>query len=619
MCGIAGYIGPLEIASERVNACLELMRCRGPDAAGVYRYPPHPNSPPPEGREFVCLLHTRLSIIDLDERSDQPFQHNGKALIFNGELYNYLEVRAELAATGRTFTAAGDTEVLLQALDQWGTAGLERCEGMWAFAYYDAATGVLWLGRDRFGEKPLYLFQDESGLYFGSEVKFLIALLGRRLPVNRRQIRRFLANGYKSLYKTRETFFTGLEELPPGFIGRVGGGESWREYPWWTPQFPPPDVAMPYEEAVAGVRERLIRSMELRLRADVPVAFCLSGGVDSNALIAIAQRALGYQVHGFTIMNTDARYEERDMVEASVRELGLRHTPIPIETQDFLDNLRLLVRQHDAPVYTITYYAQWRLMAAIQAAGYKVSVSGVGADELFSGYFDHHNAYLAAMAVEDPVRYAQALAEWREIVAPIVRNPFLQNPDYFVQQPLARDHIYLDAEWFAKLLVDPFAEPFAETCYTEPLLRNRMANELFHESVPVILHEDDLNAMYFSIENRSPFLDTALFDWCQQIPSRHLIQKGRAKAVLRDALRGLAPDVVMDNPRKVGFNAPLLDYLDHNDPAARAALMADSPVWDIVRREQIIALLDENWLSNSRSKFLFNFINVKLFLEEFAP
>jgi asparagine synthase (glutamine-hydrolysing) len=145
-----------------------------------------------------------------------------------------------------------------------------------------------------------------------------------------------------------------------------------------------------------------------------------------------------------------------------------------------------------------------------------------------------------------------------------------------------------------------------------------MANELFHESVPPILHEDDLNAMYFSIENRSPYLDTALFDWCQRIPTRHLVRNGRAKAILRDAVRGLAPDAILDNPRKVGFNAPLFDYLDVRSNEVRAALLADGPIFDLVRRDAIEPMLDRDQLANSESKFLFNFVNARLFLEEFS-
>ncbi len=180
---------------------------------------------------------------------------------------------------------------------------------------------------------------------------------------------------------------------------------------YWSPRFPAARDAMSYDEAVTGAREKLIRAVDHCLRADVPVAFCLSGGIDSNALAGVARRVLGYDVHGFTIMNTDARYEERELVETSVRELELRHTPVPLETEEFLPRLRELVRQHDAPIYTITYYAQWRLMQrAWGRPATWVSISGTGAGELFSGYFDHHNAYLAAMASEAPARPCRGVA-----------------------------------------------------------------------------------------------------------------------------------------------------------------------------------------------------------------
>jgi asparagine synthase (glutamine-hydrolysing) len=613
MCGIAGYLGPRPLDDARLGACLRLMGRRGPDAEGQALLET------PDGRH-LALLHTRLAILDLDPRANQPFVCDNGLLVFNGEIYNYLELRAELVRGGWTPAGRGDTEVLARLLADAGPEALTRCEGMWGLAWYDRTNGVLTLARDRFGEKPLYLLRQPDGaLFFGSEAKFVFALAGDVPPVNLRQVRRYLVNGYKALYKTRETFFEGLEEVPPGHLAHCLPGGRYLEAPYWIPRFGPETADLDYAEAVAGTRLRLIRSMELRLRSDVPLAFCLSGGIDSNALIAIAKRVLGHDAHGFTIMNTDARYEEREMVELAVRELGVRHTPIPIETADFLDRLRTLIAYHDAPVYTLTYYAHWRLMAAVAEAGYRVSVSGTGADELFSGYFDHHNAYLAALAVQDPAGHRGALANWQRTVAPIVRNPFLQDPDYFVRRPLARDHIYLDAELFAGLLVHPFHEPFAETMLAEPLLRNRMANELRAESVPVILHEDDLNAMYFSIENRSPFLDTALFDWCAAMPTRHLIRDGRAKAVLRDAVRGLVPDPILDNPRKVGFNAPILDYLEVGAPDIRAELLAESPVFEIVRRERIAQLMDSSTLPNSQSKFLFNFVNAKLFLEEYAP
>lgn len=612
MCGIAGYIGTRPPGDAHLAACRAAMGRRGPDADGTLR------RSWPNGRH-AALLHSRLGIIDLDRRADQPFGLDGRSLCYNGELYNYLEVRRALLAEGAPpFATDSDTEVLARQLVRHGWPGLDACEGMWAFALLDEVAGTLMLGRDRFGEKPLYLMRTADGLYFGSEVKFIAALAGRWPEPDLGHLTRYLVNGYKALYKRPGVgFFKGVSELPAGSVLDVddAGRETVRRY--WTPLRDPVDERMGFAEAAAAVREALVRSVELRLRADVPLAFCLSGGVDSNALIAIAKRLFGYDVHGFTLMNTDARYEEAAMVAASVAALDLRHTVVPIRSDGFLQGLRTLVRQHDAPVYTITYYVQWLLMAAIARDGYRVSVSGTGADELFSGYFDHHNAYLAAVH-GDPARHAEALAAWSEHVRPVVRNPFLRDPALFVNDPAERRHVYLDAETFAEFLTRPWHEPFEEADYSGTLLRNRMLNELFHESVPPILHEDDLNAMHHSIENRSPFLDRGLFETTQRVPTRHLVRNGRAKALLREAVRGIAPDVVIDNPRKVGFNAPIQDLLDLNDPEVRGWLFDDGPIYEHVRKDRIRALADQAALPNSRSKFLFYFLNAKLFLEEFG-
>ncbi|MGI8727657.1 MAG: asparagine synthase-related protein, partial [Solirubrobacterales bacterium] len=182
--------------------------------------------------------------------------------------------------------------------------------------------------------------------------------------------------------------------------------------------------------------------------------------------------------------------------------------------------------------------------------------------------------------------------------------------------PSRREHIFLDAEVFADALHADFDEPFTETDYTDDLLRNRMLNELFHEAVPVILAEDDLNAMSCSIENRSPFLDRELFEFSLEIPTRWLIRDGMAKAVLRDSMRGIVPQRILDNRRKVGFNAPLRSLMDTDDPEVVDYLLDDGPIFDHVKRERIEQLLAQEELPNSRSKFLFNFVNAKMFLEQ---
>jgi asparagine synthase (glutamine-hydrolysing) len=471
------------------------------------------------------------------------------------------------------------------------------------------------LCRDRFGEKPLCLFRDDGGVYFASEPKTLEALAGRRFAPNYEQLRRYLVNGYKALHKTTDTFLEGVTELPAGSWLTIAADGSERTGTYWQPVVAPDD-SLSYEDAVCGVRRRLEQSVALRLRADVPLAFCLSGGVDSNALVAVASRVLGYDVHGFTVVDTDPRYDEGALARESAAALGIRHTEVPVSRECFLDELRALVHYHDGPVATISYFVQWRLLREVARAGYRVSVSGTGADELLSGYYDHHLFYLSDVR-RDSRLFEQSRRAWEVHVRPLVRNPLLTDPDRFLEDPSFRGHIYFEAAQFAQMLRQPWSEPFVETSYTDAgTLRNRMLNELLRESVPVILHEDDLNAMSHSIENRSPYLDRSLVDFCGSIPTRHLVRNGYAKAVLRDAVRDLVPASIVDNRRKIGFNASILSLLDCRSSEVRDEILADSPVFDVVRREAIAPLLDRSELPNSLSKFLFQFLNAKIFLEE---
>jgi asparagine synthase (glutamine-hydrolysing) len=608
MCGIAGYIGPMPIDARHREATSEVLRHRGPDGQGLFAS--H------DGEFGVTLIHRRLAIIDLDRRSDQPFRFDDSVLAFNGEIYNYIELRNALTALGHQFCTSGDAEVLAHALREWGPGALDRLEGMWAFAWYDERSSELLLSRDRFGEKPLYLWRRDQGIYFSSEVKGLATLSGATPTVNVDHVRRYLVNGYKSLYKTTDTFFCGVEELPSRTFLRVTRNGSGAPQSYWSTEAKP-DESLSYDDSVAAVREALHEAVRIRLRADVPLAFCMSGGIDSNALISTARRVFGCDVHGFTIVNTDARYEEMSLVEAAVREQGLKHTAVALSSANFIPQLKALVAAHDAPIYTISYYVHWQLMRAIAAAGYKVAFSGTGADELFTGYYDHHNLYLAEIAAE-PTLHAQATLAWREHVAPLVRNPHLQDPDLFLRNREFRAHIYLNNDVFGSWLRHGWSERFTECRFHDSVLRNRMLNELFVEAVPVILHEDDLNAMYFSIENRSPFLDRRLYEVAAAVPTRHLIRDARTKSILRDAMQGTVPAAILDCRRKVGFNAPVLELLDTADPAVREWLLDSSSVYELIRRDDIERLLGSASLPNSYSKFLFNFVCAKAFLEEFG-
>ena len=253
-------------------------------------------------------------------------------------------------------------------------------------------------------------------------------------------------------------------------------------------------------------------------------------------------------------------------------------------------------------------------MKAINKAGFKVSISGTGADELFTGYYDHGNLFLKSM-YDKPKIFNKALAGWKKNHLPHVRNQNLQDPYLYIKDPNFREHIFDDSKIFSKYLNQEWHENYTEKNYGVSFLRNRMLNELFHEIVPVILHEDDLNSMYYSVENRSPFLDRNLFETAFSVPEQHLIKNGIKKSVLRDAVRSIVSEPVLNNPKKIGFNAPIEDLIDINDSEMREFLLDDNQVYELINKKKIEGLFKKEKLSNSESKFIFNFLNLKFFFE----
>ena len=583
------------------------MSKRGPDATGVHSQAVSPD-------KNLYLLHSRLSIIDLEAHANQPFAIGQSTLIFNGEIYNYVELRRQLGRENVQFRTESDTEVLLQCYLRYGEACVERFEGMWSFAIWDEARQTLFLSRDRFAEKPLYLHRTDHGIYWGSEVKFIAALVEGRLSVNHSHLLRYMVNGYKSLYKTKETFFQGIEELPFASNLVVNADLSDEISSYWTPEHRP--TRMTIREAIDGFRERLLDSVRVRLRADVPLAFCLSGGVDSSAIVSVAAKCFDYDVATFSIIDSDERYNERDNIEATIDDLKCKHTLIETSREGFFDRLADLVNYHDAPLYTISYYIHSHLSEAIAHHGYRVVCSGTGADEMVTGYYDHFNLYLYEM--RNSSQYARYRKEWHEHTGRFVRNPYLQNPELYFDDPSFRGHIYLNNELFSSYVKSDFEEEFLEIIYCEALLQNRMLNEMFHEGTRVILHEDDLNSMRCSIENRSPYLDTDVFDFAFSIPTEYLVQDGYGKYVLREAVKDILNERVRLDRRKRGFNASITSLVDFSDSETRAQILDDGPIYELIDREKIETSMQGGVLPNSMSKFLFYFLNAQEFLRQHA-
>ena len=253
-------------------------------------------------------------------------------------------------------------------------------------------------------------------------------------------------------------------------------------------------------------------------------------------------------------------------------------------------------------------------MQKISSRGFKVSLSGTGADEIFTGYYDHYNLY--AYQSRKNIYYNQNVTKyWTKNIKEYVRNPYLKDLKLYYKNKNFRDHIYLNNNFFSNFFYDNWKEKFQEKIYTSDLLKNRMLNEMFHEAVPIILSEDDNNAMSNSIENRSPYLDIPLLNYVLNLPSVYLMQNGISKSLLRDAMKGIVNDKILFNPRKVGFNSSINENIDLKEN--KDFILDNDKIFQFVKKQKIENLIKKKNMTNSESKFIFNFINSKIFINSF--
>lgn len=602
MCGIAGsYNGSLLNKNQIADINL-LINKRGPDGKGFYN-----------SNDGCQLIHSRLAIIDLNERASQPFYYQNLVIVFNGELYNYVELRSELKKLGTVFHTESDTEVLAAAWKQWGKSALSLFDGMWAIAIYDKNSKELVVATDPFGEKPLFYLNDDY-FCFASRYDVLPILSGKKLEPDLKQLSNYVSNGYKSLFKTERTFLKRVKRLQAAsYITIKDNKLSLKKY--WEPASDIPKYKDD-EEAIFNIRKELINSVKLRMRSDVPIAFCLSGGIDSSVLIGAAVKECGVKATAFTIANSDGRYDELDQVSITKNFLDINSIVVRPGERDFISSLKEMVRDRMAPVATISYFTQNMLYQEMANNGFKVGISGTGADELFAGYYDHHLLFQAEEFDSKKDR-SIARSNWNKYINPIIRNPLLKNIDRYILDPKFRDHIYYRSEYYESFLVNNIREHFSESIYSKSLLRSRMMNELFHEAVPVIVTEDDANAMFYSIENRSPYLSRPLLDSAIKIPEHKLIQNGFGKYYLRKAGEGLVHPEILWNRKKIGFNSSLFEFFDKSSSKTREFLLDESPLFEFIRRDMLEDYITKDLALNSDSKFLFNLINTKLFLEMF--
>ena len=608
MCGIAGYVGPKLIDDQAIKNTLQLMRKRGPNNSGFFSDKINNTN--------KVLLHSRLSIIDLKDQSHQPFKDDNFIIVFNGEIYNYIELKIELQNKGYKFRTSSDTEVLLKSYIEYGEDCIKKFIGMWSLAIFDKTKNIVFLSRDTFGEKPLYYYHKNSEFIFGSEIKFIKSLKPINNNINLDKIAKFLNFGYKSVHQDNETFFDDIKSLEAGCSVTINSDLTLYKKKNYVPKFLP-NKEISYEEIVNNTKNLIKKSLELRLRSDVPVAFCLSGGIDSAFLASLAVKEFNKKINTFSIIDSDERYNESTNINKVVNDLQCENFQIPLKNdENFLERLESLIVQHDSPIMTISYYIHSFLSEQISKSGFKVAISGTGADEIFTGYYDHYLSYFASVSNSEIKK--KEIKNWKKFVLPHIRNDLLKNINLYIDNPKNCDLVFGLEDNLKNVIKKPLISTLKEKIFIkDDVLRNKMLNELFYQVVPVILHHDDLNSMNFSIENRSPYLDQNLLDFSLNIPSKYLIKNGFQKNILRDSAKGILLDDIRLSRQKYGFNASLLTLIDM--ATIKSFLINDkSYLSELVDFNKLFNYLDKNKNNSTGeiNKFLFNLINIKIFLDK---
>lgn len=558
MCGIAGIIARGKVRQQAIQTMIAIQAHRGPDGEGIWFTPD----------KRVVLGHRRLAIIDLSERASQPMADvSGRYVItYNGEIYNYLEIRNELKSFGVIFRSDSDTEVILEAYKQWGEACLERFNGMFAFAIYDSIEQKLFCARDRFGEKP-FLFVTKPDLFaFASEYKALLRLRDVSLDFDELRLVRACHNQSTGLDADRQTVLKEIQQLLPSeamdLDTRTLKFRIWR---YWDVRLNQEFASMSEKEAFDQFREILIDSIRLRMRSDVPVGSCLSGGLDSSAIVCIVRKLLhpDGDYHTFTGRFPNTAADEWRYAEEVVATTGVTTHVVEPTSEHFAKELPNFIWLNELPVGSSSQYAQWCVFRLAKEHGITVLLDGQGGDEILGGYEQYFKPYVEALHENgNKDRLAQELSEIRQryplALTPPVRAlrdrlPFLLRRWLSNRFNVGTNLLYgLKPE--VAYLVRQLNEPKRDQRF------NPLASALYQDSfggyLTTLLRYGDRNSMAHSREVRLPFCDHRLAEFVLSLPPWYLMGEVQTKRLLRESMRGILPEAIHIRWNKRGFLPP---------------------------------------------------------------
>lgn len=581
MCGIAVYIAKEGAGTPpgRIEGMTAAVRHRGPDGCGhVY------------GDGFA-LGHRRLAIIDLSEDAAQPMSYmNGRyAITYNGEIYNYIELRNELQKIGHRFRSQSDTEVILAAYSQWGENCIERLNGMWSFVIHDREHQRLFGSRDRFGVKPFYYIDRPEFFAIASEIRQLLFLLPQA-KADRAVLLDFLLTGFAE--HTERSFFDQVRKLSPAHnLIYDLKQQRFKTYQYYQIRLRPEITQLQAQEAVEAYGAVLKDSVKLRLRSDVKVGTCLSGGLDSSSVATLAAAAYSNRSNerfsAITAVSEQKSNDESRYAALVVKRSRLNWIQVKPGYRDFSRNLQAVTSAQEEPFASPSIFMQYFVMQAARANGVTVLLDGQGGDETLLGYERYYAAYYVALlrrhglaAMLRGIRKARAnnanMELWTSLKYSIgglsapARYWFYRMRHRYIAAP-HRTPWYLQA--FARACLDEFALQELEISTT---------------NLPILLRYEDKNSMAHSIETRLPFLDFRALETALSLPAEYKIRDGWSKWVLRCMMDGAMPDEIVWRKNKIGFEAPDEIWLGRHQTEMIRAVNQSELLRSVTRMDQLV-------------------------------
>lgn len=604
MCGIFGvwHLDGRPVDLAMVRRSTTLLRHRGPDDEGYllvqvragFGVPcggsdtdPRLNLPTID--EFysepfdLAFGFRRLSILDLSAAGHQPMaSSNGRFwIVFNGEIYNYLELRTELTSHGYRFRTGTDTEVILAAYQHWGYKCLEHFNGMWAFALWDHNVRSLFIARDRFGVKPLYYTHTDGTFAFASEIKALVGKHGISFQPDDLAIYHYLQSGLMPSPQEGETFFRGVHAVPPGVCITVKPDRIARQRYWELPASPNQGATVEGLQVVEEYRHLFIDSLRLRLRSDVPVGTCLSGGVDSSSIVCVVNELMSQE--GLTVeqigdrqktfsavYDTQGKYNERIHIETVLQATGAEANFTVPTLERLRSDIDRVVWHQEEPFQSTSIFAQWCVMSRVRERGVTVLLDGQGADEALGGYRPFvtflsdllRNRKLSRALGEARAIQAQTGSRFDTLLAralarqlPTVLTRALRGMRHRSQVELP----LLNPDFLTQVGSTPAAE--CAPWWDHADLQTHLLHQLQESSLPRLMQYEDRNSMAFSVEARVPYMDYRLVEFSFRQAADWRIHEGWTKWILRKSMEGIVPNEIVWRKDKVGFETPEAHWL----------------------------------------------------------